>query len=62
MKTNEKKKVSPLEAVDLPTGACRAGFRMKAVILGATWGDGGSSFAGAPSHAEDSADKTTDKL
>ena len=34
MITNEKKKLSPLEAVDLPAGACRAGFRIKAVIQG----------------------------
>ena len=32
MKTNEKKKLSPLEAADMPTGAYRAGFRIKAQI------------------------------
>ena len=34
MKTNEKKRLSPLEAADLPAGGCRAGFRINAVIQG----------------------------
>ena len=28
MNTNDKKKLSPLEAADLPTGSYRAGFRI----------------------------------
>ncbi len=41
MKTNKKKKVSPLEAAELPTGAYRAGFRIKAVIPGVARGSVG---------------------
>ena len=41
MNTNEKKKLSPLEAADLPTGSYRAGFRIKAVIPGVARGSVG---------------------
>ena len=35
MKANEKKKLSPLTAADLPEGwGCRAGFGIKAVVPG----------------------------
>jgi hypothetical protein len=41
MRTNEKKKLTPLEAAELPTGAYRAGFRIKASIPGVSRGSVG---------------------
>jgi hypothetical protein len=41
MKTNDKKKISPLQAADMPTGRYRAGFRIKAQIPGVQRGSVG---------------------
>jgi len=44
----EKKPISPLKAAELPTGAYRAGFRLKAVVPGVArgsvgrWSEGGA--------------------